>query len=223
VNDDGESKRNLGGILLAALDKAVDVQWARAQQTVTGKRRRSPGATNDEIAALIVLRDMTAIGGTSGGLAAIPGPLTVARVTVGLTVETTVLFERSAYMALAVAHAYDHDLTELQVRKYAIVRVLGVWTGATDGLLGFSAAVAQGLGKKAVSGIPKEAVFAFNRVVGKRVLVKWGTKSGAVRLGSVVPFGIGIGLGAGGNYVMARGLGRAAINEFRPPVATRSR
>jgi hypothetical protein len=133
-----------------------------------------------------------------------------------MSVETTILFERAAYMALAVAHTYDHDLTDIQVRKYAILRVLAVWSGAANGMLGFTAAVAQGLGRKAVKGIPVKAVYAINRAVGKRLLVPWGTKTGAVRLGSLVPFGIGASLGAGGNLIMAKGLGKTAINEFRP-------
>lgn len=58
------------------------------------------------------------------------------------------------------------------------------------------------------------AVHAVNEAVGKRVIVKWATKSGASRLGSVLPFGIGAGLGAGGNYLMGRGLARAAVSEF---------
>jgi hypothetical protein len=206
-------------MLAVALDNAVNVQWERVQTGVAAQHRRNPDATPDEITAQIVrdfVRDMTAIGGTSGAVAAIPGPGTGARIALGVSVETTVLFERAAYMALAVAHAYDHDLTDIQVRKYAILRVLAVWSGAANGMLGFSAAVAQGLGKKAVKGIPVKAVYAINRAVGKRVLVKWGTKTGAVRLGSLVPFGIGAGLGAGGNLIMAKGLGKVAINEFRP-------
>lgn len=214
-----EVRKRVGDGLAVALDKAVNVQWERVQTGVVAQHRRNPDATPDEIAAQIVrdfVRDMTAIGGTSGAVAALPGPGTGARIALGMSVETTALFERAAYMALAVAHTYDHDLTDIQVRKYAILRVLAVWSGAANGTLGFTSAVAQGLGKKAVKGIPVKAVYAINRAVGKRVLVKWGTKTGAVRLGSLVPFGIGAGLGAGGNLIMAKGLGKAAINEFRP-------
>lgn len=125
------------------------------------------------------------------------------------------MLERSALMTLAVAHAYGHDLTDMEIRKYALLRVLGVWAGATEGMVGFSSLVATGLGTKATKAIPMSAVHAINKAVGKRVVVKWATKSGVLRLGSLLPFGIGAGLGAGSNHLMARGLGKAAIAEFQ--------
>lgn len=218
MSSGNEFRKRAGDALEASLNKVVDVEWKRAQVGVASKRRQRPGVSADDLADRIIrdfVRDVTAVGGTSGAVAAVPGPGTGARIATGMTVETTFLLERAAYMALAVAHVYGHDLTDVQVRKYAILRVLGVWSGAANGMLGFNAAVAQGLGQKAVKGIPKQGIFAINRAVGKRVLVKWGTKSGALRLGSVVPFGFGFGLGAAGNYVMAKGLGKAAKSEFR--------
>jgi len=210
-------RKRAADALETTLNKAVDVQWKRAQAGVASKRRRRPTDSADDIADRIIrdfVRDITAIGATSGGIAAVPGAGTTVRVTAGLTAESTLLLERATFMTLAVAHAYGHDLTDVHVRKYAVLRVLAVWAGAANGMLRFNAAVAQGLGKKAVRGIPAKGVFAINRAVGKRVLVKWGTKSGAVRLGSVVPFGFGFGLGAAGNFWMAKGLGKAAKNEF---------
>lgn len=224
--DDSPAAKNMGERLAANLEAtlnwALDTQWQRARKGVAAKRRLIPKANNEAIAKAIVrdfVRDLTALGATSGGVAAIPGPLTALRVAGGLTVESAALLERSVYMTLAVADAHGHDLTDIEVRRYAVMRVLAVWAGAADGLMGFTAAIAQGLGKKAVKAIPKNAVFAVNKAVGRRVLVKWGTKSGAVRLGSVVPFGIGVGLGGVGNYAMAKGLGQAALAEFRPPKA----
>ena len=208
----------LGASLDAALNWALDTQWQRAQHGVANKKRMAPTADGETIARAIVrdfIRDMTALGATSGGASAIPGPGTGVRLAAGVTVETAALLERSVYMTLAVAHAYGHDLSDVEVRRYAVIRVLAVWAGVTDGLLGFTTAVAQGLGTKIVKAIPKEAVFAVNRAVGRRVLVKWGTKSGAVRLGSVLPFGLGVAFGGAGNYAMAKGLGRAALAEFR--------
>jgi hypothetical protein len=118
-------------------------------------------------------------------------------------------------MTLAVAHAYGHDLSDVEIRKYAIFRVLGLWAGAAEGMMSFSSLIASGLGKKATKAIPMTVVHAINNAAGKRVLVKWATRGGVIRLGSALPFGIGAVLGGGGNYAMARGLGRVAIEEFR--------
>ncbi len=203
---------------MAAFNAAVEQQWKRAQGRVASEKRRRPDADAEEIAASIVRdfrRDLTVIGGVSGGVAAIPGAGTAARVVAGLSAEGLVLLERSILMTLAVAHAHGHDLTDMEMRKYALLRVLGVWAGATEGMASFSSLVATGLGTKATKAIPMPAIHAINKAVGKRVVVKWSTKSGALRLGSLLPFGIGAGLGAGGNHVMARGLGKAAIAEFQ--------
>jgi hypothetical protein len=60
------------------------------------------------------------------------------------------------------------------------------------------------------------SIHSFNRAVGKQVLFKWAARAGTIRLGSVLPFGIGAGLGGAANYAIGRGLGKAAVREFRP-------
>ena len=205
------------GALLRALDKALEAEWQRAQDYVAGLRRRNPDASVGELAKRIrrdFCRDLAALGGTAGAVSAVPGPGTAVRVVAGLSGEALVLLERSVRMVLAMAHLHGHELHEVEMRKYALLRVLGTWAGATEGMVPFTTLVATGLGKRATEAIPMTAVHAVNKAVGKRVLVKWGTKTGALRLGSVLPVGIGIVLGAGGNYAMARGLAGAAIAEF---------
>jgi len=203
--------------LAETFNAAVAQQWKRVQVRIANERRRHPRAEPSAIAERIVRdfrRDVTAIGVAAGGTAAIPGPGTGPRIA-GLGAEGVALLERSVFMTLAVAHAYGHDLSDVEVRKYAIFRVLGLWAGAAEGMMSFSSLVAAGLGKKATKAIPMTAVHAINKAVGKRVLVKWATTGGVLRLGSVLPFGISAGFGGTGNYVMARGLGRVAIEEFR--------
>jgi hypothetical protein len=211
--------------LIASFDSAIDAQWARARRAVDSRRLRAQNADAagradvDDIVRGIVrdfVRDMTAIGGAAGATASIPGPGTAVRVVGGVTAETVVILERAIFMILAVAHAYGLDLADIQVRRYAILKVLGAWAGVADGMSRFAVVVGQGLGEKATKAIPMATVHAVNRYLRRRVFVKWATKTGVVRLGSVLPFGIGVGLGATGNYVMAKGLARVAVNQFRP-------
>lgn len=215
----GEMSERIGAGLESALNTALDTQWNRAMDGVAAKRRLAPNADANSVAQAVVRdfqRDVTAMGAASGAVSAVPGPMTGVRLVGGMTVESAVLLERSVYMTLAVAHAYGHDLSEIEARRHAVMRVLAVWAGAADGVAAFTTALAQGLGKRTVKAIPMKAVHAVNKAVGRRILVKWATKTGVVRLGSVVPFGLGIGLGGAGNYVMAKGLGKAALAEFRP-------
>ena len=206
-----------GNALLRTFDKALDAEWRRAQDYVAGLRRRHPEASVGDLATRIrqdFCRDLAALGGTAGAVSAVPGAGTAVRVAAGLSGEGLILLERSVRMVLAMAHVHGHELGELEIRKYALLRVLGTWAGATEGMVPFTTLVATGLGRRATEAIPMTAVHAVNKAVGKRVLVKWGSKTGAVRLGSVLPVGIGIVLGAGGNYAMGRGLARAAVAEF---------
>ncbi|MDT0213925.1 hypothetical protein Q9R29_08495 [Rothia sp. ARF10] len=217
-----KTRERVSSALDATMNRALESQWQRAIGAVASKRKHAPHASADEIAKLIVRdfrRDLTAIGATSGLVSFVPGPTALVRVS-GFTAETAFLLERSVLMVLAVAHAYDRDLSEVEDRRNMVMQVLGSWVGLNRGVSRVSAAAAEGLGKRAVTKIPMKAVHAVNRAFDKRILVKWATKSGAVRLGSVVPAGTGVVFGGAGNNVMARGLGRVAIIEARPPTLT---
>lgn len=212
-----------GNALMRSLDRilnsALETQWNRATVSVSGHRRRSPDATAEEIAQRIVdefTRDVTLIGTLGGAVAAVPGPGTVAKLTGGTVVETGALLERASYMILGVAEAYGYDLDDVEVRRFAVLRVLGAWVGAAQGATTIAGTLGAGLGKNATKAIPMTAIRAFNNKVGKQILFKWASRTGTIRLGSVIPFGIGAGIGGTSNYFMAKALGRAAINECKP-------
>lgn len=167
--------------LVKVLDRAVDVQWTRAHDAVESLRRRNPHASTEDLAARVVrdfVRDMTVVGGLSGASAAVPGVGTVARIGVGMTAETAILLERSAFMILAVADIHGHELGDVEVRRFAILRVLGAWTGLTEGLTGVAGVAGAGLGRRATRAIPMPLIHSFNRRMGKPILFKWAAKSG---------------------------------------------
>lgn len=216
---DRASKNLLAQTLEKVLDGALETQWKRATSSVGGHRRRSPHASPEEIAKRLVsefARDVTVIGAAGGAVAAVPGPGTIAKLTGGMAVETSLMLERASYMILGVADAYGLDLEEVAVRRYAVLRVLGAWAGVSQGATGLAGTLGAGLGKKATQAIPMSAIHGFNRAVGKQILFKWATRSGTIRLGSALPFGIGAGIGGGTSYLIASGLGRAAIKECQP-------
>ncbi len=121
-------------------------------------------------------------------------------------------------MIMGVADAYGIDLEEIEVRRYAVLRVLGAWAGVSQGATGLAGTVGAGLGKWATEAIPMTAIHAFNKAMKKQILFKWAYRTGTIRLGSALPFGIGAGVGGASNYVVAKALGRAAITECRPIV-----
>lgn len=205
--------------LHSALDQALETQFDRAVRAVEGHRRRHPDATPDEVATHVMklfARDIAVIGAAGGAVAAVPGPGTLAKVTGGTFVETGILLERASHMILGVAHAFGHDLADIEVRRFAVLRVLGAWAGMSAGATGVAGTMGAGLGKQATQAIPMSVIHAANRRIGKQVIFKWATRTGTIRLGSALPFGIGMGLGGASNYWIGRGLGAAARLEFRP-------
>lgn len=71
-------------------------------------------------------------------------------------------------------------------------------------------------GKRLVTGISPAALKQINTVLGHNFVTKFGTRQGILVLGREVPFGIGAGTGATGNYVLARATIKAARGGFGP-------
>lgn len=74
--------------------------------------------------------------------------------------------------------------------------------------MGTVAALAVGVGETA------------NRVLGQNFVTKYGTKQGIIVLGQAVPPGLGAGIGAGGNWLLTRGVIHATRSPFGPPPST---
>ncbi len=219
MGEDNATGKTPARVLENVLDNALEKQWRRASVSVDGHRRRSPDATPDEIAQRLVnefVRDVSVIGAAGGAVAAVPGPGTAVKLIGGTVVETGALLERATYMIMGVAEAYGLGLDELEVRRYAVLRVLGAWAGISQGATELAGTLGAGLGKRATEAIPMTAIHAFNKAMRKQVVFKWASRTGAVRLGSALPFGIGAGIGGASNYFIGKSLGRVAIRECRP-------
>lgn len=219
MGEDRKISNTPARVLENVLDNALEKQWKRATVSVDGHRRRSPDATPEKIARRIVdefVRDVSVIGAAGGAVAAVPGPGTAAKLIGGTIVETGALLERATYMIMGVAESYGLSLDELEVRRYAVLRVLGAWVGISQGATRLAGTLGIGLGKRATEAIPMTAIHAFNKAMRKQIIFKWASRTGAIRLGSALPFGIGAGIGGASNYFIGRSLGRVAINECRP-------
>ena len=213
-DQDGLAVRTLEGVLNGALER----QWQRASQTVASHRRRNPSATADEVAQRIArnfVMDVTVVGAAGAVMAAVPGHGDSSLVTGGKVLGAGALFERAAIMVLGVAGAYGLDLADVEVRRHSILPVLVGWAGAAGRLTGVAGNVGAGLGAKATKSIPMPAIHAVNHAVGKQVVFKWATRPNSIRLGSLLPLGIGAGLGGTSNYLYGLALGKTAIHQFR--------
>src|SRR4029078_11710809 len=71
-------------------------------------------------------------------------------------------------------------------------------------------------GKQIVNAIPMSAVYKDNKVLGPRVITKYGTKQGVLVLSKQIPLGLGIGVGAFANHMIGRTIVATAKKVFRP-------
>lgn len=203
-----------GELMTNALVKALDVQAPLARKNFERLRRVSPDASPEELSQQLTkfyLNAVTVSGGVAGGVGVVPG---AAIASAGLDavsfLEGTVLY----VLTLAEIHGLHPEDAE---RRGLLVRTILIGDSAVTALGKGTQRTSQYWGKQIVSGIPMSTVKQVNKVLGPRFVTKYGTKTGVVVLRKQVPFGIGAGLGAGANHLVARSIIKQSRKVLGPP------
>ncbi len=215
-----DKKVAIAELLRSAVEKALQIQQPIVDAHLTRMRRSRPDAAPAEIVTSLekqFLASVSAIGAASGGAAAAPGVGTA--IAVGLTAfEIGGVVEATALFALSVAEVHGVRVMDLERRRLLVTAIL-----FGEGAVGFveKAAGKTGKywGKSLVKAIPMSMINDINKKLGPRFITKWGTKQGVLVLGREIPFGIGAGIGAGGNFLVGRGSVQAARRAFGPAPA----
>lgn len=205
-----------GRALIPAVDKLVEVRYDAARRTTDRLKQRNPDASEVEIADALIRRyrkELGAAGAAAGGAAAVPGIGTASSVAVN-SADVGWTIARLGEMILSIGAAYGHDAESIEERRAWVLAVLGMATGASGGLSGVAGQIGSKGGVKVVKAIPMSQITRLNRALGGRIIVKFGTKQGAVRLGRLVPFGVGAAIGGGGNVLLVRAVGNRAKDFF---------
>lgn len=155
------------------------------------------------------------LGAAAGATAAVPGVGTAIGIAanvgeIGAYLEATMLY------CLALAHVHGVEIQDLDRRRLLLVAVL-LGDGGARTVTKAADRVGKHWGKKLVGSISAESVKAANKVLGHNFVTKFGTKQGILVLGREIPFGIGAGVGAAGNWFVARATIKAARAAFGPP------
>lgn len=203
-----------GEMVKGALVKALDMQAPLARKNYERLRRVSPDATPAELCEQLTkyyLNAVTVSGGVAGGVGVVPGAaLASAGVDAVSFLEGSVLY----VLTLAEIHGLHPEDAE---RRGLLVRTILIGDSAVTALGKGTQRTSQYWGKQIVSGIPMSTVKQVNKVLGPRFVTKYGTKTGVVVLSKQVPFGIGAGLGAGANHLVARSIIKQSRNVLGPP------
>lgn len=206
-----------GDVVAGVLVKALEVQAPLARRNYERLRRVSPDATPEDLAQRLTkfyLNAVTVSGGVAGGVGVVPGAgIASAGIDAVSFLEGSVLY----VLTLAEIHGLHPEDAE---RRGLLVRTILIGDSAVTALGKGTQRTSQYWGKQIVSGIPMSTVRQINKVLGPRFVTKYGTKTGVVVLSKQVPFGIGAGLGAGANHLVARSIIKQSRKVLGPPPTT---
>lgn len=154
---------------------------------------------------------VVSLGAAGGGAAMIPGVGIVANIG-----EISAYLEATMLYSLTLARIHGVGVKDIDRRRMLLYTMLLGDAGA-EAVERAAARLGKHWGKRLATAVPLEAVKAANKILGHNFITKWGTKQGFLVLGRDIPFGIGVGVGAGGNWLLARGTIRAGRSVFGPP------
>ena len=202
--------------LVPIVDRLVDQRYAAAVQAVSQLRAEHPGASPDELADRLIrkcAKEMALGGAVTGGAAASPvAGMTVAAASAGA--DATYSVGRLGEMIMGLGLVYGHEHNTAQERAGWVVAVLGISEGAAVGLTGLAARAGSRGGARMLARLPSGTATAATAGRGRRAMARLSTGKGPWSLAALIPYGIGAGVGAAGNAVLAQSVGRAAKQYF---------
>jgi hypothetical protein len=182
-------------------------------------RRINPHLSTDEIANKICDRLTWQCSAQGAALAlpgAIPGVGTVAQIgieagTAGL--DFALLVRNQVFMVFALGYCYGIRGREVLIQDTLIL--IALWSKA----LVLTKQKIKTIGAKILNNAFKKGVSAtflksINKKVATTALTKYGTKRGAIAIGKLIPFGVGVAVGGGFNYVTMRSFKKKALGYF---------
>lgn len=218
ADNDGRRLPKLRSALESGINRSIAVQEPAVLRVAKLAGHQDPGVTpSDAVAALETYyrNSVVGLGAAAGATAAVPGVGTAVGVVanvgeIGAYLEATMLY------CLALAHLHGIEIQDLDRRRLLLYAVL-LGDGGARTVTKAADRVGKHWGKKLVGSISAESVKALNKVLGHNFITKWGTQQGILVLGREIPLGIGAGVGAAGNWFIARATIRASRAAFGPP------
>lgn len=198
------------------VDRVIEQRSAHAAEQVARLRAEYPDATREELANRLIRRcakEMSIAGAVSGGAAAAPvAGMAVAAASAGA--DSVISMNRLGELIMGIGEVYGHGIDSHDERRAAVLAIIGIVDGAAVGVSGLAAKAGVRGGARVLSKVPSPASGAVTGGVARRAVTKLGAKSGPWSLAALVPYGIGAGVGAAGNGLLARAVGKAAKEYF---------
>jgi hypothetical protein len=202
----------LAGATEHAIEEIVRRRSDAIGRAVEAERLLHPDATPGDIARILVYQrsKVSAIGGAVSALpGAFPGVGTATEVGAGLADMVALVYTQVA-LVLAVAAAFDHDLTAHDDRAADVRVVLALDAGAAKfGKRGVELSDGEPLD-------PRDRTLSedLNKELGAMVVKRTARRRARTLLGREIPFGVGVAIGAGANFRAMRHTGRTALRYY---------
>jgi hypothetical protein len=209
--------------LAQVIERSYRIQGPAAEAYVARLRDAGGGAGPAEVVAKLERRyvSMVTLGGMAvGAVATIPGIGTLSAVSAAAA-ETVTFLEATAFYVLALAVVHGVTADDREQRRALVLSVLVGDNGKTAvaELIGpgrtKGAWVAEGL-----SALPLSSMSLVNSRLLKAWVKRFTIRRSALLFGTLLPVGIGIVVGAVGNYLAGRKIARNARTAFGAPPAS---
>ncbi|CPR09741.1 membrane protein [Mycobacterium bohemicum DSM 44277] len=208
--------------LAQVIERSYRIQGPAAEAYVARLRDAGRGAGPAEVVAKLERRyvAMVTVSGMAVGAAAtIPGVGTLSALSAAAA-ETVAFLEATAFYVLALAVVYGIPADHRERRRALVLSVLVgdnskravadlIGPGRTNG-----AWVAEGM-----SALPLSSMSLLNSRLLKTWVKRYTVRRGALMFGKMLPVGIGVVVGAVGNYLAGRRIARNARHAFGAPPA----
>ena len=204
--------------LLRALDHAVKGREPAIRARVENLRAAHPNYTNHQLALGLIRstrRRVAATGAVSGAASVVPA-LGTALAIGTVTSQTLYALEQEIELVLGIAIIFGHELSGSDDRVLEALVVVGMTSGALKLREDVIVAGGERLALAAFRRMPSLLIaHGAGRII-TRILARFATTGTAKLAARVVPLGVGIGLGAGFDWLAVTGLGRAAMRYYGP-------
>jgi hypothetical protein len=198
--------------ILAGVETATSARWdaavARAAALSGDVRPEKIRSLSDSFA-----RELGVVGAAAGMAAAAPAVGTAATL-MATTLELSWFTARAGDLILTIAALHGRPSPTIEERRAWVLAVLIFGSTARQGLTGVANQMGAGLGEVTPTRMSIATLRATNGAMSRLVVRRYGTRRGAVALGTALPLGVGAVVGASANYLAIRKLATQADSFF---------
>ena len=194
--------------LLAGVETATSARWDAAVLRAASL----PGDVRPaKIRALTraFSHELAAVGAAAGVAAAAPAVGTAATL-MAATAELSWFTARSGDLILTIAALHGRPTPTVEERQAWVLALLIFGSTARQGLTGIANQMGAGINEVSPSRLSLATLRAMNGTMSRLIVRRYGTRRGAIALGTALPLGVGAVVGGGANYVAIRRLAMQA-------------